>query len=310
MVFGHYQFEIIAETGDRFRNFAPYVPAIDDEGRVAFTAETADNRRCVFIDERGKITSYEQITTACSHPDINGSGDVCVYVEKPKTALWSNRSIADEAFDEVGPLGPTINRGGNIAFRATRNGAPGIFALMGETIVEIALGRGEYQCFHGIPVINDHNEVVYRADRTDGSEVIVKWRGDRQHLIADTRKNPGSLNKFPSLNNHGEVACTSEDSLFISDNKSVKKQIRVEGTLRGALIDDNSHILYFATPRNAPLTIFDELHRPLLAIGDEFQNGTIDEFALNSASINRRGDFALRIMLTDGRQFIVCARIE
>ena len=43
----------------------------------------------------------------------------------------------------------------------------------------------------------------------------------------------------------------------------------------------------------------------LVGVGDDFEGSTVVEFALNPVSINGAGQFAARLKLSDGRQFIV-----
>ncbi len=77
---------IIAQTGERFRDFAPYVASINDEGIVAFQAALTSGGSGVFMGDGVNITRIVEtgdfgIAEVISHPDINVAGTVCFYAQ-------------------------------------------------------------------------------------------------------------------------------------------------------------------------------------------------------------------------------------
>jgi hypothetical protein len=70
MAEGMFALAPVADTGDRFANFAPYVPSIELRGRVAFQASLRGGGSGVFLAARGSV-----VTDFALNPvSINGAG--------------------------------------------------------------------------------------------------------------------------------------------------------------------------------------------------------------------------------------------
>ena len=123
---GPYSLSVVAETGDRFTDFSPYVAAIDEQGSVFFSATTTDGGSGVFRSDGTHVTAVAEFGSdmGCavwSRPDADDSGSVCFYAADGtgKTALLGARDgEITRLADAAGPLGPTTNAHGTIAFRA------------------------------------------------------------------------------------------------------------------------------------------------------------------------------------------------
>jgi len=212
---------MIAHTRDRFRDFGPYVASIDRRGRVAFQATLRDGQTGVFIGTgtgvcKEVVQPNREISDRYySHPDINARGHVSAYTEQrsgPQRVVrigggraWT---IADTtgAFERIGPLGPTMNEAGTVAFRAHTPAGPGIFVGDGGPTVTIADAES-FREFHGLPVITQHEVVVFRADTHDDLEGIYLWRGDGTPLetIVDSSRGFSEIGFFPSIDDGGSV---------------------------------------------------------------------------------------------------------
>lgn len=73
---------VIASTGQRFVDFAPYVPSVNDAGLVAFQATLAGGGSGVFVGDGGPVTDAvtpPAVVQVTSHPDVNGSGEISCY---------------------------------------------------------------------------------------------------------------------------------------------------------------------------------------------------------------------------------------
>jgi hypothetical protein len=78
-----------------------------------------------------------------------------------------------------------------------------------------------------------------------------------------------------------------------------------EVAYRGALLDGSGKIVVFATPEGGTLGIYRQHDAdPLLHVSQCVGATTIEEFALNSVSINRAGQLAVRVLLENGRQLV------
>lgn len=315
----------IAETGDRFREFAPYVPSIDSRGRVAFQASLTAGGSGIFLVSEGSVTDLaltsDLVADFKSHPDISDDGSWCAYavLRSGVEALVLGRAghaaaIVDtgSSFGRIGPLGPTMNNDHMVAFRAEASAGPGIFKTDGRSIVALADSL-RFAAFHGLPVINRSGRVVFRADLKSGGQVIVADDQGVQATVADTSDVFAELGKFPCLNDAGTVAFSAtlrdgRSGVFLASGGEVSHVVDTASefeSVRGALLDDEGGILFFATPREGLLGIYDGDARRILSIGEALFGSAVADFALNPVSINSAGQFAVRLKLADQRELIV-----
>lgn len=358
----------IAETGDRFSDFSPYVPSINDAGVVAFQAALRDAQpraaggakhlasqhptppSAVCIGSGGAISIVTEsraaaIDAVCSHPDVNRAGAICFYARPsdagagqppspPADALFrlQDGAIARVA-QRCGPLGPTMNDAGTIAFRAAlESGAQAICAWNDGTLDVLAATGDEYVAFHGLPVVNAAGAVAFRADRRDSAGIFVGGRGGLRRIV-ETGERFTSLGQFPMINDAGAVAfCgTLRDTggqrggdeggrgqpgwtgLFIVSDGRAETAIDTSSdfeSFRGVLLDDAGRVVFYATPRGGRLGVFsgpDPRRDGLIGLGAELLGSEVTDFALNPVSINAAGQLALRVTLADGRQLILRA---
>lgn len=280
---------VIAENVGDLRDFGPYVPAIDDSGRVSFFASLADGSHGIF---RGTGEGEpELLFGACeitSHPDMNEAGRLTFYgkLKSGQSALFLDGTWVTEDFACIGPLGPTMNESGAVAFRGERTlGKPGIFLLHEGRTETLAEAGDEFSAFHGLPVVNNANEVAFRADLTSGSQAIYLWRSGQRHLVADTSGEFKTIGLFPSLNHAGSVAfaATKADGwsgIVIVDGKGARREMSATGwNFRGALINSAGHEVIFATPRGGDLGIYTSELVRLFGVGDACLHSAVSELA-------------------------------
>ncbi len=323
-----YELTPIASTGSQFRDFAPYVASISDDGAIAFQATLADARSGAFMHRDGQLhdlTSAEALVVT-SHPDINDRGDCCFYASptaSPSALYALHDGFLRQRSPNAGPLGPTMNSRGHIAFRAAA--APSGEQVIAradddETSVIAHTGR-EFTAFHGLPVIDDAGRILFRADRTDGSQALLLSDGADLRTIASTGPRFATLPAFPAMHDadcivfaatlpdgHGGVfACIDGDLHAVIDESAGFE------SFRGALVDAHRRVVFFATPRRGSLGIFSgpDPHRHcILAVGSPLLDSSVAELALNPVSINSRGDLAIRVKLESGAQHIISAERE
>lgn len=322
---------VIATTGERFSDFAPYVASVNDAGTVAFQAALRRGGTGVFTGSGGAVAEAAGLALLAgvtSHPDLNGAGDTSFYGELPGGdqgvfLLRDGRlqTIADTRgpFASIGPLGPTMNEAGTVAFRADRTaGVSGIFAGDGSAIATVADTEGSWSRFHGLPVINGGGTVVFRADRKDGVQGIYAGREGSITTVAETGDFFETLALFPSVDDHGSVAFAATlraggAGIFTVNEGRNIRIIDTDGafeTYRGALMTSAGAMVRIATPRGGTLGLFagpDPEADRILALGDQLLGSTVAELASNPVSVNAAGHVAIRARLTDGRQFVLRA---
>ncbi len=269
-------FTIVAETGGQFAGFAPYVPAIADDGTVAFQAAIRGGGSCVCIGGRIIEGAYE------SHPDVGG-GRFCAFA---KGRLVVDGDVVSDL--EVGPLGPTMNDEGVIAFRAG-----GAIWKWQEGAVRQVAAPDEY---HGLPVVNAAGAVCYR-----GQSGI--WMDGR--LVVPNGDQFGELGRFPSVNDDGVIAFAATTGVYMMSGGAIVTVVS-DGfeSYRGALVDGSGGVVFYATPIGGTLGVYRGAER-LIGIGDKAFGSEVVEFALNPVSINRHGQLAIRVALAEGRQLLV-----
>jgi len=214
-----FSWTVIATTGERFSDFAPYVASVNDAGTVAFQAALRGGGTGVFTGSGGAVAEAAGpalLAGVTSHPDLNGAGATSFYGDLPGGGqgvflLRDGRlqTIADTGgpFASIGPLGPTMNEAGTVAFRANRTaGVSGIFAGDGAAVATVADTEGRWSRFHGLPVINRGGTVVFRADRKDGVQGIYAGGGGSIWTVAETGDLFETLALFPSVSDQGTVA--------------------------------------------------------------------------------------------------------
>jgi hypothetical protein len=72
-----FSWTVIATTGERFSDFAPYVASVNDAGSVAFQAALRDGGTGVFTGSGGAIAEAAGpalLAGVTSHPDLNDAG--------------------------------------------------------------------------------------------------------------------------------------------------------------------------------------------------------------------------------------------
>lgn len=246
----------------------PYVPAISDAGVVAYTATRADGSTAVVVDGRVLDLAAE------SHPDVNTRGHLAAYT---RAGVVRDGTVLSP---QHGPLGPTMNNRGDVAWRSDD----------GVHLNQTTLARGHIE---GLPVVNDAGSVAFRTTLPDGRHAI--YLDDR--LVAAAP----ALGRFPSLNHRGVVGFVSPQGVHRWRDGTVDT-LHEGWDYRGALVDDEGRVVFYATPPGATLGIYARGERVL---GDGFDGTTILEFALNPVSINAAGELVVRVRLADGRQLIL-----
>jgi len=329
-----YDWAVVAETGEQFASFAPYVPAVADDGAVTFQAARRTGGTGLYLWHDGATSTIAEFgtetgTAFISHPDRNCRGEVCAYVGTGESgrALWlfdghGAREPVGIAtgFRAIGPLGPTLNEAGAVALRAWQpDGAAAILVAQGRKVTSLAAGGATWQGFQGLPVINSDGHVVFRADRPDGTKALCLHRPSGLQVLADTAGEFSDLANFPDLNDRGVAAFGARTrdgqwGIFVEQSghrtAAITPTDRLE-SVRNALVDGHGRVIFAGTAKGGPLAVHGSagLDEPtLLAVGETRFGGIVAEFVLNPVSLNADGHFAVRVRLHDGRERIVLAR--
>jgi hypothetical protein len=322
---------VIASTGDRFADFAPYVASVNDDGTVAFQAALAGGGAGVFTGREGEVAEVvgrQAVADVTSHPDITAAGEASFYgapLERGEAVFLTGRNglrrlaeTGSGAFASIGPLGPTMNEVGGVAFRAEREaGVSGIFLAEGGEVATVAESGGRWNGFEGLPVVTART-VVFRADRTDGGQGIYAARAGSIQTVVETDDDFAELGRFPSAEERGTVAFSATlraggSGVFVADDGRITRVIDTDGefeAFRGALIAGGGSLVLIATPRGGRLGLFsgpDARRDRLLAVGDSLYGSEVADFAANPVSVSAAGRVAVRVSLADGRQLIVRA---
>ena len=327
---GTFEFTLIAETGHRFGDFTPYVASVNGAGVVAFQAALRTGGSGVFVGDGRSVSTVVHTVDGplggiFSHPDINERGEVCFYAclkaGGQRVFIVRDGTLAiiptdGCEFQSIGPLGPTMNDHGTLAFRASLVGYAGVFSGSREAVVAIADNRGKFSAFHGLPVINGKGTVVFRADLSRGGQGIYAGSGGSLTVIAETGEQFRDLSKFPTLNDEDMVVFAGNLSsggagIFAATARGVTPLVAADGmfeSYRGALANNSGLVAFCATPRRGRLGVFsgpDPVANRIICIGDSLFGSTVTDFALNPVSVNESAQMAIRVSLSDNRQVIL-----
>jgi hypothetical protein len=320
---------VIADTSDRFSDFAPYVPSINNRGDIAFQAALRHGGTAVFIadgagDRPAAQLASDRIREVCSHPDINDAGDCSFYATRDDgrgVVGISRRGELEYLTVSPGPLGPTMNNSGAVAFRTDASSASGgVFVAQSGLVMQVATLGDRFTAFHGLPVIASDDRVIFRADTRSGAGIYMFSAGNTSPVVevGDVFK---SLGNFPTADDRGRVIFAADrhaggPGVFVATNGHIETVVdssRGFESFRGALLSNSGRIVYFATPSGGSLGIFtgpDPVRDRLFSLGAPLLGSTLTDFALNPVSINDSGQLAIRVRLTSGRQCILRADPE
>ena len=324
--------DTIARSGPDFLDFQPYVPAIDEAGRVGFQARLADGRSALLLGDGQRLEHLfvdPGDLAPCSHPDRNSRGELAVYAARPGggTALLGLREgrpsvlldSGEGGLSAIGPLGPVIDESGRIAFRATRaDGRAAVCSWQGEGFrIEASAGEEEgIARFEGLPVLAGDAGVLFRADRADGQQALYRIRGGRSTLLALTGEGFSALSAFPAMNEHGDVAFGALDPAgrpVLVHRRGAQERQLLPGPgsriarIRGALLAGEA-LFCTADIVEGGVAVFglrDGVLVRVLGSGDPCAGGIVAGLALNPVSVNASGELALRLLFADGGQAIV-----
>ncbi|MEZ0373937.1 MAG: choice-of-anchor tandem repeat NxxGxxAF-containing protein [Candidatus Sericytochromatia bacterium] len=332
------------QTFSEFNDFSPYAAAIDADGRVAFQAGLKNGFSGIFAGSGGAVDSLADCDTGpysdyYSHPAI-ASGCCCFYaglrsggqglflLRQGQIIRLAETLSANSPFTRIGPLGPTINVSGMVAFRADSvQGTNGIYSAVEGRQITIAETGPRFRGFQGLPVINASGTVVFRADLCDGGQGIYIGSSAGLTPIAETGVHFCELGLFPSMDDAGAVVfkaglTAGGEGIFAVSGGQLRSMIGTNDTdcgfagFRGALIGPAGNSVCFATPmvgqhggqHGGQLGVFsgpDPMHDRVLALGDELCESRVTDFALNHVSLNALGQMAIRVALANGRQLIL-----
>src|SRR3990172_4585446 len=190
---GSYEFTPIASTGDPFTDFAPYVPAVNNLGVVAFQATLRAGGSGVFAGSGGQLSSItevpmDSVRDVCSHPDIDDRGSACYYANLTsgrRAVVLVRDGRISTLVGNAGPLGPTINEHGTMAYRTgAESEATGIFTRSDGLVTPIAATGEVFSAFGQFPVMDDAGSVAFCASLAGGgSGVFVASAGDIETII-------------------------------------------------------------------------------------------------------------------------------
>lgn len=328
----------IAASGETFADFQPYVAGLEAAGRVVFTATLRDGRSGVFAGDGTAackpllVAPRGAIDAMSSHPALNRRSDMTVYVATAgggtavvllRDGVLHTLAARDERFAEIGPLGPTMNEAGVVAFRATtRDGLAGVYAGTPDGVVTIAEARGDVCEFHGLPVIDAHGVVAAHATvrAEDGTlrEAVLRGRGGAAERVVMTAGRLQTLSPFVSVDDgdgvgFGAVTDEGHPGAFIARRGKLLTLAPPDGrfaTLRSVLLTRPGRFVAVGTAPGGDISVFagpDPVADRVLGIGDAFGGSRIAALAVNPVSVNRDGAIAIRVLLEDERQLILRA---
>ncbi|MBU50633.1 MAG: hypothetical protein CL920_18295 [Deltaproteobacteria bacterium] len=314
----------IADTHTQLASFAPYVPAINSHGHVAFQARAKDGHTSVLVYRDGEqhVAIAHKAQQIYSHPTLSDDGLVHCYATLPtgKQALLSSTgetpTTLTPALTTIGPMGPTANIHDEIAFRATNQAdIEGHYLHTQNGIKCVADTSDIFASFGGLPVVNDTHHVLFQAEKKDGTKGLYLWKDGTITSLAESGGRFSWFGLFPMISKDGYIVTSAQTTsgaynLYRFDTSEPIPLLPRDHpfeSVRGGLIAEEDQIVYFATPKGGTLGMYVERSSqpsPIIAFGDELYGSTITGFALNPVSINQYGQCAFRVQLANQHEYI------
>lgn len=336
MLSRNFTFKIIAQTDEKFKDFSPYVPSINDNGDVAFQAELNNGNKGIYTGNGEEIktiaeTSGEFFKNFYSHPDINNKGNICFYAELIsgmhglflfKDGIIITLCDTSSVYKDIAPLGPTMNEDDIIAFRAlSADDQQGIYLAENNEIIKIAETGDIYKEFFGLPVVNKNGEVSYRADLNNGVQCIFTNNYVSPEILTELKNSFNRIGNFIGFNEsktivfNGEHKNKSGGIYKISDNKITTAADSNDSlnNFRSAFINNKEEIVFYANSGNGNTGLYylsekDNKIYCIISKGDKFHNSIVQEIVMNPVSQNNRNHLAVRLNFENNIQMII--RIE
>ena len=317
-------------TGARLATFGPYVPATTTEGEVVFQATATSGESLVV--HAGKTGVRERVrasvlglTAVVSHPVLSEDGETLAFygesadggvaayvVSREGTA--TRLSSPDFRPTEVGPLGPTVNVHGDVAFRARLpSGEHAVLVARRGRVACLVRTGGDLSAFRGLPVATDDGAVVVRADDDAGRGLVLVCRDDAPPVRVAREGEHGvrSLGNFPSARGERDilVAASFDDGassgLRLGLGRAPSRALDDQefSAVRGLLHGGPAGTVVLGARADETLGVYVGGAR-LVGLGDTLFGERVTDLAANpvSASGSR---LAVRLAFHTGRESIV-----
>jgi len=322
----------IAQTNQYLADFAPYVPAVNALGQVAFQATLSEGGSGVFVGDGQRLYPLAEaqnphLLDFYSHPVLDPQGAVSIYARnrQGQSGLWHWQAGLWRCLSapslSPGPLGPTGNACSQVAFRAwLPNQSQGIFctALELEQPAHLVAQTGQhFSAFHGLPVMLEQGKVLFRASTEPGQEGIYAWTGTQIESLVTSGEHFCQLGHFPAANAQGELVFAGTldsgvDALLLLRQGRLETLLDTASTpfvqIRGGLINGAGQVVFFARQAHSQLGVYalsGSAIKPLLGLGDRLWGASLTDLALNAVSFSDQNQLALRVILSDQRQLIL-----
>lgn len=177
-------------------------------------------------------------------------------------------------------------------------------------------GRSVLRVLEGLPVVNNHRDVVFRAVLPHDQQGIFVHRGEHCAAVALTCDEFEDIARFPTMNDCGTVAFVAKRTsgvwgVFAAESGRLACVVDAEAgfeSFRGVLINNTVPVAFCGTPTGGQLGIYtgtDPIRHRILGLGDTLFGAKVVDFALNPVSINELGQMAIRVARDDRRQYIL-----
>ncbi len=316
----------IFETHRAKATLAPYVPAVNDRGEVAFVVTAVDGTTSLWVtSERGRELRFAapagSILRLVSHPDHDDHGVLTVYAERTDGRLVLLRAddrdsplaaFAPSGWREVGPLGPAMNDRGAVAVRGfDADGHAGAFVVDGPEVRWSIIAT-----LDGLPLVDRSGALVVHAREAGGGSRLLRVDDHGCDTVLAATSEGEALGRFASVAECGDVGIALERAGVWSyvrvesgGAREVREVLRAGAfpDVRGGKIVDRGTLAIYATPAGGGLGVYtaaDPRTPPLVAMGREAFGAPVVDLALNPVSGSESGHLAVRLALADGREIV------
>jgi len=319
-------------------------------GQVAFQTSFVGGGSGVVVGSPGALRAVVDtrlpgpLAEVTSHPAFLPDGSVTFYAREADggSAVYatSERGLvridgsSSTSTSTIGPLGPTTNAAGLVAYRATADdGAEVIRVWDGATVRETfrsgraygkdSAARGERASdagsaalvlgFLGLPVLTREGDTIVRARFPGEGAALLRASSGEATVVLQTGPGVDTIGSFPSVDDDGTLvtsAVLAGRSTLVRIRRSGHTTLVAAGEaythVRGGIVR-GGHVAFFAGTGAAPLGVYvgpDPTRDRIVALGEARLGSIVTDLALNPVSIGPTGALAIRVALADGSEAI------
>jgi hypothetical protein len=319
-----YSFTKIADSNESLFSSFGRKPAINNEGKVAFSASLKQSGSGIYTSDGSSIKTVVDTNGSfqsfADGPSMNDKGTVAIKatLDNGNIGIWTFTSDGNRTpIIENGNFtlqNPVINNQGSVVFFGNLTAGRSIyFSKEGQTSI-IANTNETYSILDGYDISNDQDKVAISASLTKGGREIFTTMCGETNVIANTTSNFSFLYP-PVINSTGTVAfygilqsnqvedivgiysVTNGETTSIADNTGLFRRFD------NLAINDSGNVVFRGILRAGGFGIYTGTNPEtdkVIATGDTLHGSTVTNIEISPQAINNARQIVFYAQLANG----------